>query len=83
MSIEGDHTNSAAGHAFKTAKAKPKVKSKPKAKGKTKEKVQTVVSLTWTLDVCVIFLMLSMYCVIFTTLCDILNMDANCGLWVK
>ena len=34
MSIEGDHTNSATGHASKTTKAKPKVKSKPKAKGK-------------------------------------------------
>jgi len=42
MSIEGDHTNSAAGHAFKTAKAKPKVKSKPKAKGKMKNDMQKI-----------------------------------------
>ena len=40
MSIEGDHTNSAAGHASKTTKAKPKVKSKPKAKGKMKNNMQ-------------------------------------------
>jgi hypothetical protein len=45
MSIEGDHTNSAAGHASKTTKAKPKVKSKPpkpKAKGKMKNDMQKI-----------------------------------------
>jgi len=42
MSIEGDHTNSVAGHASKTTKAKPKVKSKPKAKRKMKNDIQKI-----------------------------------------
>jgi len=42
MSIEGNHTNSVAGHASKTTKAKPKVKSKPKAKRKMKNDIQKI-----------------------------------------